>query len=348
MNIEKARIMQIVELENLAKSSIDNHYLRLALSANRSYWDGFVKAIEPLKYLLNARKFDDLIINKLQLGLQQFEEKQFIQIACETTVTSYFARKYPTTFLYETRAKVTTKKDVDCSYTDGAYKYFIEVKCPDFKEKERISAQDGFKISAAGRIPNFGDSFADLSGMLAEGQKNIGETPKAVLRQKNMDNNLKDFLVSAHEKFNDASKDDEVNVLVVGCGDASDMQAWHSYMYSNQGLFTKDSFCKHNKYENVDMVVLTNLYHRHNQFFEKQNLNGIWFLENACNFVFFNPYRKSLKKSAMMHFIETFTHYTDDFINYDVPGPAPQYVKDVLKIPHFIKDMLTDKGVVLF
>jgi hypothetical protein len=96
------------------------------------------------------------------------------------------------------------------------------------------------------------------------------------------------------------------------------------------------------------MVVLTNLYHRHNKFIEKQHLKEHWLLEKSCNFIFSNPSRKSLKEPAMMHFINTFPHYTFDLSNYNVPGPAEQYVKDLRRIPYFVKEMLTDKGIVLF
>lgn len=163
-----------------------------------------------------------------------------------------------------------------------------------------------------------------------------------------MDNNLKDFLISAHNKFNDDATDDEVNILVVCCGDPSDMQAWHLYMYSHQGLFTDESFCACEKYRNVDMVLLTNLYHTHNRFMDKQHLSNNWVLEKACNFIFSNPRRKSSKESAMKHFVNTFPHYTFDLFNYNVPGTAEQYVKDILRIPYFVKEMLSDKGVVLF
>jgi hypothetical protein len=340
--------MKRAELDKLVTNSIDEHYLRRAFTAFPSYWDGFVAAIDALSDLLSDRQLEDLLKNKLQLGLSLFDEKQYLQIACETTVNIYFARKFSSTFSYETKTTAKTKKDVDCSYGDNGYKYFIEVKCSDFKEKEKISAQDGIKFSTAGRIPNYDESFKDLSTMLEEGQKNLEGTVKPVLKQKNMDNNLKDFLISAHNKFNDDATDDEVNILVVCCGDPSDMQAWYLYMYSHEGLFTGDSFCERDKYKNVDMVVLTNLYHRHNKFIEKQHLKEHWLLEKSCNFIFSNPSRKSLKEPAMMHFINTFPHYTFDLSNYNVPGPAEQYVKDLRRIPYFVKEMLTDKGIVLF
>jgi hypothetical protein len=80
----------------------------------------------------------------------------------------------------------------------------------------------------------------------------------------------------------------------------------------------------------------------------KQHLSNNWLLEKACNFIFSNPRRKSSKESAMKHFVNTFPHYTFDLFNYNVPGTTEQYVKDILRIPYFVKEMLTDKGVVLF
>lgn len=340
--------MQIEELHKLTMACPENHYLRLALTTGSSYWEGFIRTIVVLMNQLENKKFDDLVKNKLQLCQPKFDEKQFVQIACESSVNAYFASSFPNTFNYEVVTKPTTNKDVDCSYSDSNFKYFIEVKCSDFKEKEKISAQDGFKFSTFGRLPNYSESFADLSKMLDEGQINQGVEPKPVLKQKNMDNTLKDFLTSAHSKFNDNIDENEVNILVVCCGDPSDMQCWYSYMYAYEGLFTNESFYDATLFNNVDMVVLTNLYHRHSKFYEKNHLNEVWSLGKACNFIFSNQFRKSQKQAAMMHFINTFPHYTYDLFRYEVPGSAEQYVKDVLRISYFVKEMLTDKGTVLF
>jgi len=341
--------MQISEFEALVSNCKPEHYLQRAFTANDSYWTDFQSAIGALKCLLTKHQLKDLLNNKLQLGLAQFDEKQYIQIACETTINSFFGRKYPSQFCYEAIPNEKSKKNVDCSYADNGYEYFIEVKCPDFKAKEKISAQDGFKLATSGRLPNYQESMSQLTQMLDQGQRNLGDPLKPVHRQKNMDNTMKDFLLLAHEKFNDVSDDNKVNILVVCCGDPSDMQSWHSYMYAHEGLFTISSFYEdRSKYSKVDMVVLTNLYHRHYRFYEKRHLKDIWLLEQACNFVFSNPFRKSEKKSAMMHFIDTIPHYTNELFKYNVPGPAAPYVKDTIRIPYFIREVLTEKGTILF
>lgn len=335
-------------LEKLIESCTADHYLRLARSTANRYWTEFVETVYVLERSISPRHFDDLCNNKLQMSQVRFDEKQYIQIACETTINSYFASRFPDSFRYEPKTRANTKKNVDCSYSDAGYKYFIEVKCADFKAKEMITSQDGFKISTFGRLPDYASVLNELTQMLHEGQKTLEAPPKPVLRQKNMDNTLKDFLISAHGKFNECSSDNEVNILVVCCGDAQDMQAWFSYLQGYRGLFTPNPFCKANFFRNVDMVVLTNLYHRHHLFFEKGHLQNIWSFEKACNFVSSNPGRKLNKKAAINHFLATFDHYSYELDQYRIPGPAADQLNDYLRIPYFVKEYLHDRGIVLF
>jgi len=173
------------------------------------------------------------------------------------------------------------------------------------------------------------------------------DLPKEVVKQKNMDNNLKDFIVSAHRKFPQNSSDREMNALVVCCGNPQDIQSWFCNLYAHEGLFTSTSFHNQSDYNRVDLVVLSNLYHRHHKFYEKTNISGHWLLEGAFNLICSNPFRTLNKEDAIKHFIELLPNYSNDLMRYDVPGDAPQNVKDVLKIPYFVKK-LEEKGIQLF
>lgn len=121
-------------------------------------------------------------------------------------------------------------KDVDCSFRVGGFKYNIEVKCADFSKKHAVDDGDGFKIGSLGRLDDYDDLVGDLEEMFSS-------DGHVLSRQRHMDNNLKDFLIFAHEKFASATPDYELNILVVGCDDARDMQKWYSYLYGAKGLF---------------------------------------------------------------------------------------------------------------
>jgi hypothetical protein len=113
-----------------------------------------------------------------------------------------------------------------------------------------------------------------------------------------MDNSLKDFLLSANKKFNPTNTDKELNILSVSCNDAEDMQLWYYYMFKDQGLFTSASFHPTAEFENVDVVILNNLYYKHNEYFNKKLLNS-WDFGNCFNLIFINPFAKQKKEEAI-------------------------------------------------
>ena len=174
------------------------------------------------------------------------------------------------------RLNPDNKKNVECQFEDSNFRYNVEVKCPDFNARESATNQNAFKFSSVGRIPNYQDDVSEFAALLNEAQQKSGDEVKPFASVKNMDNNLKDFLYSAHDKFSPTSSEGEVNVLLIGCGDAMDIQSWHYYLYAEKGVFTPQSFANIEKYRRVDLVILTNLYHRHHQYFHKERLSSFW------------------------------------------------------------------------
>jgi len=343
-----------MEIEEIIKKISDSsHYLLKSKDEQSEYYANFTKVILPLKEKLTEKQFEDLLINKLQMKNASFDEKAFIQIACETTVNAYFARKYPTSFAYEKKLKLTNKKNVECQVRSYYFTYNIEVKCADFEAKEKIENQDSFKFSTYGRIDDYKEAMKEIGEMMIEGQKRKGDVPKPLLEQRKMDNNLKDFLISANEKFDSIPNENEVNILVVCCGDANDIQHWHNYMYAPTGLFTRNSFYNPKEYTRVDIVVLTNIYHRHYKYFEKLHLEDNWNFDSAFNLAFSNPFRSMNKEDSIKHFLKVFPHYTYELEKFKLPpSNEPEFIRQVLKsivgIPAFVKYNLTDKGKILF
>ncbi len=45
------------------------------------------------------------------------------------------------------------------------------------------------------------------------------------------------------------------------------------------------------EFENVDVVILNNLYYKHNEYFNKKLLNS-WAFGNCFNLIFINPFAK--------------------------------------------------------
>src|SRR5690606_24620195 len=121
---------------------------------------------------------------------------------------------------------------------------------------------------------------------------------KPLVKAQRMDNKLKDYLLSANEKFSDNSSEEELNILVVCCPDLLSMQDWFFYMFGVGGLFTNDSYHSPLDYNNVDSVILTNMYHRHYDYQHKGKLKDHWDWRQSCNLILPNPLRKKPKIPA--------------------------------------------------
>lgn len=321
-------------------SSIKDHYLVKAKAIGHNYFIEFLEAAGHLKSLLTKKEFEFWCSEKMLLKIHPFAEKTFIQYAVETSVVRFFGERFPTNFKVEAKINDNNDKDVDCQFRDNGFIFNVEVKCSDFISKEKIDSKDAYKYETVGRLPDRGqDVIQALSSALDEGLTKKGELLKSHLVSKKMDNNLMEFLELAHDKFSPTPNENEVNVLIVGCDDDRGIQNWFNYLWAEQGLFTPESFADKEKYKNVDLVVLTNQYFKHNKFFDK-SVKNCWSLVNSFNLIFGNLYRHLQKEKSIKHFMSILPNYTEELGKYVVPGSAPDYVKDSVRISWFVKDNL--------
>lgn len=302
------------------------------------YAAGMNEALNHLAPHISYSQRKDLCFRKLALESGEISEQSFIQYAVELTVCAHFANLFPADFIYE--EKVNPPKDVDCTVRVGGYKYNLEVKCADFTKKEAVDESEGFKIGALGRLSDYAEVVADLQKLfLLDGHP--------LSAQRHMDNNLKDFLISAHGKFSPGTSEDELNVLVVGCDDAMDMQKWHSYLYGVQGLFTDESYADKSTYSRVDLVLLTNLYHRHKNPASKDKLTGHWKLSDAFCLLCANPYSGKPYKTAY-EFSKTVRHHNNEWNDYMVGEEEPDFILKGIGIPAYVVSQLQANGIYYF
>jgi hypothetical protein len=126
------------------------------------------------------------------------------------------------------------------------------------------------------------------------------------------------------------------------------MQHWYYYLYAEQGLFTDKAFADDTRYDNVDLVVFTNLYFRQSRFFEKR-LVGSWSMGTALNLVFPNPLKKALKAEATLNFLNLLDHCSFQLQEYKMPGNTPDHVKNSRRITSFVTEYLEKQhGIYLF
>lgn len=324
----------------------DGHYLKIAKNSGNIYFDEFIESVSKIKQFISNRDFKDLWGNKLQLKKAKFDEKAYIQSACELAVANYFCEKNG--FRVEAKVNPKNQKDVDVKFQSNNFTYNIEVKCSAFTNREKVQNTESFKYQTYGRLDNRLDIMSILSNAIDEGLIKQGKSLKEHSELKSMDNNLKDFLINAHEKFNDLSKENEINILLICCGDREDMQSWVGYLNGPEGLFTNGSFCDPADYNNVDLVILTNLYYKHKDFYNK-NIENSWNLNETLNLSIINPYCRLRKPKGIENFDSEMINYNSEINQFKVPGLAPEVLKDARKVVHFVIDYLEiQEGKYLF
>jgi len=327
-------------------SLIDSHYLKIAKESSNNYFDEFIEAISNLESVITKKDFNIFWNDKMQLNKSLFNEKAFIQGACEIAVANYF--KDEENFIIEAKVNPNNNKDVDCQFSSNDFIYNIEVKCASFDALEKAIDSDSFKFQSYGRLEGMDVVSKIISDAISEGLEKQGKEQKPFERLKNMDNNLKDFLTSAHQKFNSDSSEKELNILLVCCNDKEDMQRWVGYLTSSNGLFTQDPFSEKGDYENVDVITFTNLYFKHKDF-HKKSLKNSWTLEHTLNFHLVNPYRLKPKNNAILNYYDKLKHYSNELNDFEVLGNVPETIKEARRIPHFVIEYLErDNSIYLF
>ncbi|GJI93632.1 hypothetical protein RugamoR57_03500 [Duganella caerulea] len=250
-----------------------------------AYKQGLTMVLPRLFQFLSEGEKHDIIDNKLRLRHNGADQAQYIQGACELTICSWFANQaLHTSSRYQYELQVVPPKDVDCALWYKNIQFNLEVKCADYRHQNQIDAGAGLKVNGFGRL----DDFEEFTARLAAAMSNAPD-PVTVAKAKHMDCKLKDFLLSSQEKFGCHIDPEHLNVLYVCVDHPMDMQKWLSYLQGPRGLFTPDSFEPPASYANVDVVVLTNLYHRHHDLDKKSSLSDHWILEAAFNIAVANP-----------------------------------------------------------
>lgn len=316
----------------------ENRYL--LRNSENLYLSGLFKALESLMPFM-SKKQKNKLFKDLQVDGKTFDEAKYLQAACETSIASYLSSRYSDSFIYEPKLK--PPKDVDCGFKINEKMYNIEVKCPDFSKQNQIESSNAFKLGAFGRLENFDEVFEDLYEVFDKNKSLVGNPDKPLIAQQHMDNKLKDYLLSAHSKFKDSTGPDELNLLAVCCSDWMDMQKWFCYMYDYQGLFTQESFYPVGNFNNVDVVMLTNLYHRHHEYWRKDKIIHHWDLSNSFNLIFSNPFRQKDKKEIIFSFIDAVPNYSNQLCDFQSKNGIVQ-----MQIPHFVFKELIHKGLYYF
>lgn len=267
-------------LERKLKNTDEKNPIKIAYKENLRYYNDFIEVLSTFNRYLSESQIEDLLNNKLLLD-KKYNEPHYLQAVSEVNLLYYVLRKYNTEFEYE--PKYNGKKNPECSFKYEGKLINIEVKCPDLTSKVECEERDTIKISAPERIPQYGEILKDL--------KNISNKFEVVKR---FDNKLKDYLVSASNKFPEISEE-HFNILVVSLDIISDLDEWYIYMFGNEGVFTSKPFVPREDYKNVDAILLSNYMNGHIEYKSYTKIN-VWKLEEYFNILLLDPAKQHSEK----------------------------------------------------
>lgn len=335
---------------NIVENSKVMHPIIVAGVNGSSYWDDFLQVIEDYKKVLSAQEFNHFL-DKSQLDCK-IGLNQYLQFSSEVTVVDYIIRNYKE---FKNEPKYNGNKNPECSFVYGGRTINIEVKCPDFTKRIKQENLDGVKLYAAERSSNK-DDYDQLVEYLEaniEGDHHIQTIDR-------MDNKLKDYLISAHQKF-PVSDVLNFNILVIALDIIPDMDEWYSYLVGENGVFTDRTYIKED-YSNVDAVLLTNVQDGHMGHDVYLNTN-CWQLENYISLLILDPRKvgvNELGKYYADEAVSLFGGLTCSFLSFqykldqnnDIRNcqineiNLDENLKRYLFYPYYIKDKIIDFQII--
>lgn len=336
--------MQLDFYEQLKSIKQEEHYLRKININYDCYIKDLRNILQRLNQKISSKKMNGLL-KKLQIN-NKFNELQYIQTACELTVMNEFLNDN-FEFIYEN--KITPPKDVDFTIKKDGVQHNIEVKCPSYvynkKDKNTI------ELSFINRAPSLKDK-SNIEEAIKEKLKDNFD----FIEKKNLDNTLKDFLISTQSKVKDSLLTN-INILIVCCDDTIDMHTWRNYLFEYGGFFTDNSFISHSEFDRVDFVCLTNIYNRHYKYYNEHRISDHWKLSSSFNLLYPNKYSKRnqnvIWKNELEKINKIFPNYNIDFEDYlqddnDIPEREELSMKkQFLGVPFFV-DKLEKRGIYHF
>lgn len=349
---------------SLIEKSDDRNPLKISLLNKTAYYTDFIDCMIHIHKELSDKECDAILIDKLQLSRNDYDEDKYYEAATEFSVILHtFCIKHSAFDYEESQNKGITDKNPECSVVSTTgNKFIVEAKCP-VQAIENFEMQTGqtFIFKNAGHA----ESLQEQKKFLKTMNDDLATQNASVVQGKCTDNKMLDFLQSASQKFSLDNNANELNILFVALDSVNQIQDWVNYFYFNKGFFTTNSFAADEPYcyadrktketyvephfKNVHFVVFTNNYYRH-----KNNsvINGsAWYLCDGFNIALQNPFvNMEDKKETIVEYFTYLGVYTKDIQNYDMPC-SPNIQKDVLdaiKITSFVKAEVEEKQGVYY
>lgn len=238
--------MNADEIRGLIGNLSPKHTLK---RSSARYVEGFIQA------LLNVyppNKIASTLQDKFHVPNEgKYSDDAYCRLACELTVAHHIKLTKSSNFQAEKKIRLDAKKDVDAYCEVDGFKVATEVKTPEliFQTYDRQSPV--FEFAYAGRNPNYEEEFAKMKETVGE------KMPLEMAKRRDL--KLSNFLTETQNKLPRPSVADQCNILFVALDDVHTMTEWDGYLYSTGGLFTGQSFHPIESFDQVDLVILSNL-----------------------------------------------------------------------------------------
>lgn len=294
------------DIISIVENSKVTHPIVTAAIAGKRYWCDFLKVIENYKGILTEQDYLNLL-DKSKLDCE-IDMAQYLQFASEVTIVDYIIRNYEG---FKNEPRYNGKKNPECSFEYGGRTINVEVKCPNMSKRIKQENLGGIKLFASERFPNK-DSYTQAEEII----KSTIKDAQNVHSINRLDNKLKDYLKSAHEKF-PSSSISYFNILVVALDIIQDMDEWYSYLLGDKGAFTDKTYIE-DDYSNVDAVLITNVQHGHMADNVDLSIN-CWKLENYVSLLILDPRKEQIEGLGEYYFqtaLDLFGGLTRDFLKF--------------------------------
>jgi hypothetical protein len=217
--------------------------------SSERYVDGFIQA---LLNIYPPNKIASVLQDKFSVPNEaKYSDDVYCRLACELTVANHIKLTGAPNFQAEKKIRPGAQTDVDAYCEVDGFKVATEVKTPELIFETYDSQNPVFQFAFAGRNPNFKEEFAKM-------KETVGDKMQLEM-SKRRDLKLMNFLTETQAKLPKPSGADQCNILFVALDDVHTMTEWDGYLYGTGGLFTKQSFHPIESFDQVDLVILSNL-----------------------------------------------------------------------------------------
>ena len=272
-------------------------------SKNEDYKNSFIEKLENVQLKDNNiyEKVRNLLIGENTKEKCKFSYYQGIS---ELAWWFYLSDK-GMDFEIDKSNKGKNNPDVDVSFTFNDVTYNIEIKCPEFNNYDENTLLGGL-------------SYRQPDNDQRKNVKKIKSTIESVIEKEGLnkkveikkinDNKLKDYLLSAQNKFKD-NNSKNCNILFLSLSNA-ELVDYILYLTNGcSGFLTKNSYVPHEEFNKVQAVIISNF------LTINDGIIDYWDLSKCTNIVFLNEFSDYTDSNNIEKFLNLFANKTSEYGN---------------------------------